>query len=619
MNYLKFIILIIFILPTLLWSQNQQITVICTNDLHGALEPLSPDWADDNLVGGINYVSGYVNVMKGENPDGWLLLDAGDVFAGTFISYAFRGRSVIDCYNVMGYNAIAVGNHEFDWGVDTLVARINDSNCPFLAANIVYKENDQAVEWAKPYTIVTRNNIKIGIIGLANERTSTLTNPVNVTELEFTDAYAAAVQYADSVEAKGATLIIILAHIGGYQDYFGEIGELANQLDPNRFDLIIGGHVHSRLDDIINGIPVLENYANSIAIGRIDFWVDPGSGEVVSFDMNEYPTFTYHTYGGQPAEYHNHEIVPDSEVDQIYQSYKSQLDAIQNQVIGHASIAIGYANGPEWPIGNLITDAVRACSELPENVPRLDFAMTNNGSIRTDFPEGPITYGKIFQVFPFDNYLVILPLRGDQLEEIIEDMLCQTTPGNQISGCNIVFDPTKPDGSRVDLDDITNWRTGTPIHADSTYYLAVPDYLYNVNTLMQEIPRIDTPHLYRELIVNYIAANSPLSVEVEGRISMVTVVHDDRYTKPESFRLEQNYPNPFNPKTSISWQLAVGSDVELSIYNILGEKVVTLISGEQKAGFYTIEWDAGHLSSGVYYYILKAGGFQDVKKMVLVR
>jgi hypothetical protein len=89
--------------------------------------------------------------------------------------------------------------------------------------------------------------------------------------------------------------------------------------------------------------------------------------------------------------------------------------------------------------------------------------------------------------------------------------------------------------------------------------------------------------------------------------------------KLETYYLHQNYPNPFNPSTVISWQLTVGNHVELSVYNLLGQKVATLVSGKQKAGFHTVEWDAGHLSSGVYYYMIKVGAWSDVKKMLLLQ
>ena len=88
---------------------------------------------------------------------------------------------------------------------------------------------------------------------------------------------------------------------------------------------------------------------------------------------------------------------------------------------------------------------------------------------------------------------------------------------------------------------------------------------------------------------------------------------------PHEFKLAQNYPNPFNPSTVISWQLAVGSDVELSVYNLLGQRVTTLVSERQQAGYHQVEWHAGQMASGVYYYLIKAGEFQDVRKMVLLR
>jgi hypothetical protein len=98
-----------------------------------------------------------------------------------------------------------------------------------------------------------------------------------------------------------------------------------------------------------------------------------------------------------------------------------------------------------------------------------------------------------------------------------------------------------------------------------------------------------------------------------------TSVNEKQHAKPTVFFLEQNYPNPFNPKTVIRYQLSAVSDVQLSIYNTLGEKVADLVSKKQAAGFYTVEWEAGNLPSGIYYYHLKAGNFQDVKKMMLLK
>jgi len=99
----------------------------------------------------------------------------------------------------------------------------------------------------------------------------------------------------------------------------------------------------------------------------------------------------------------------------------------------------------------------------------------------------------------------------------------------------------------------------------------------------------------------------------------ISSVEDSDISDPSSFKLEQNYPNPFNPSTMINYQLSMNNEVDLSIYNLLGQKVATLVSKKQAAGSYQVEWDASAYASGVYYYVLKAGEFRDVKKMVYLK
>lgn len=99
----------------------------------------------------------------------------------------------------------------------------------------------------------------------------------------------------------------------------------------------------------------------------------------------------------------------------------------------------------------------------------------------------------------------------------------------------------------------------------------------------------------------------------------LTALEELTNSYPTSFVLNQNYPNPFNPETVLSWQLAVGTEVDVSVYNVIGQKVTTLVSERQKAGYHQVEWDASGFASGVYFYILKAGEFHDVKKMVLLK
>ncbi len=114
------------------------------------------------------------------------------------------------------------------------------------------------------------------------------------------------------------------------------------------------------------------------------------------------------------------------------------------------------------------------------------------------------------------------------------------------------------------------------------------------------------PELWDELRSRYLVAD-------------VEDIQNSDPSGPHEFKLAQNYPNPFNPRTVISWRLAVDSDVELIVYNLHGQKVATLIAERQQAGYHQVEWHAGRLASGVYYYMIKAGDFQNVRKMVLLQ
>ena len=96
-------------------------------------------------------------------------------------------------------------------------------------------------------------------------------------------------------------------------------------------------------------------------------------------------------------------------------------------------------------------------------------------------------------------------------------------------------------------------------------------------------------------------------------------IEDEPLSRLQTFSLNQNYPNPFNPTTMINYQLPMTSDVELSVYNLLGQKIATLVNESQRAGNHQVGWDASNQASGVYYYQIRAGEFQDVKKMILIR
>lgn len=542
------LLLLTLVLPPVALAQDpdlRTVTVVSTNDFHGALVGSVPSFSTyGDMVGGADWLAGYLNIVREENPDGVLYLDAGDMMQGTLISNYFYGASTIEAFNHMGLAAMTIGNHEFDWGQEVLQERYDQANFPFLGANIFYKKKNGNPDhghggrphWAKPYIVREVNGIKVGIIGIANPETPSITNPVNVANLMFTDPVQAVYDVLSEAEAEGATMIVVDAHLGGFYNSAthsveGEIVDLACGLDPDKVDLIVSGHTHSRLDDVICGIPVVQAYSSGTAFARVDFSVDAQTGEAVSYNMNSSATTTYQTYKGAPATYKRWDtgvrqtVVPDPEVQAIVNDYAAQIEAVKNEVIGHANAPLTRNSCGESVMGNWVTDIMRAYD------PAIDFAFTNSGGLRADLPTGDLTFGQVFEVMPFDNTLVTAAVNGEQLKAVLEagvgpgTKYCSATLAHgiiQVSGLKFDWDASQPAGSRV-----SNVRDydGNPIDLSTTatYTIAVNDFMANGGDGYPVLdPGGNTYELIRDLMVNWVKANSPFDPPaLTGRINSV--------------------------------------------------------------------------------------------------
>jgi 2',3'-cyclic-nucleotide 2'-phosphodiesterase (5'-nucleotidase family) len=519
------------------------VTVVSTNDLHGALVGSVQSFSHGDMVGGADWVAGYLNIVRQENPDGVLYLDAGDMMQGTLISNYFYGASTIDAFNHMGLAAMTIGNHEFDWGQEVLQERYDQADFPFLGANIFYKKKNGNPDyghggrphWAKPYIVREVNGIKVGIIGIANPETPSITNPTNVANLMFTDPVQAVYNVLPEAEAEGATMIVVDAHLGGFYNsdthsVEGEITDLACGLDPDKVDLIISGHTHSRLDDVICGIPVVQAYSSGTAFARVDFSVDAQTGEAVSYNMNSSPITTYQTYYGNPATYQRWdtgeqvEVVPDPEVQAIVNTYAEQIDALKNEVIGYTTAPLSRNSCGESVMGDWVTDIMRAYD------PSIDFAFTNSGGLRVDLNAGDITFGQVFEVMPFDNTLVTATVNGEQLKKVLEEGV---GPGTkycggtllhgiiQVSGLKFDWDASQPLYNRVSN---VRYYDDTPVDLSptATYTIAVNDFMASGGDDYPTLPTLSQNNTYtiiRDIMVDWVKANSPFDPPaLSGRI-----------------------------------------------------------------------------------------------------
>jgi len=284
-------------------SSTLTISVIATSDLHGGVLPRGNR-------GGLALLGGYVrNVRAARMQDGGgvLLVDSGDMFQGTLESNLNEGAAVVAAYNALGYTAAAIGNHEFDYGPagpaetaqktgedprGALKARAASARFPFLGANTVDDATGQPVAWTnvKPSTVVNVRGVQVGLIGVTTPDTPALTIGANVVGLTFAPLVPVITREATALRARGATVVIVLAHVGGRCtkfddpenlsscDQMAEIVNVARQLPTGLVDMISAGHAHQAMAQDIAGIAVVEAYSAGRSFSRVDMTVNRASG-----------------------------------------------------------------------------------------------------------------------------------------------------------------------------------------------------------------------------------------------------------------------------------------------------------------------------------------------------
>ncbi|WP_082235143.1 bifunctional metallophosphatase/5'-nucleotidase [Halobacillus massiliensis] len=469
------------------------IDILSTNDVHGNLEQNTSEQGGMPLVGGI------VDDFRSVNDDGTIVVDAGDSMQGTLISNAFEGLSTIETMNAIDYDVSAIGNHEFDWGIDVLRDRIEDAEFPFLAANIFEEETGDRPEWAEPYTMIEIGDYKVGILGFSTTETPESTLSTHVEGLEFLDPAPISEELSAELKEKGADIVMVNSHLPGWQEPSGQImGELADfaAAENGIVDALVGGHSHERVAGHVNEIPVVEAERYTRAMGHIQLFVDRKTKEVYHSEVD-----LLETYAPLAGE--------NKEVRQIVNNYNAQVEEVKNEVVATTEGPITrdrkYGNLGVSKLGNMITDAMRERAEA-------DIAFQNSGGIRTDIDAGEITYGEVFEVLPFDNYNVTAEMTGEQIKDILEGPAEDDWNFMQIqfSGMNVVYDPSQSDGERVTS--IELWD-GTPVYEkgetiDGTFTVVTNNFLSTGSGdgyyTFGEVEWEADPDFQRELFADYL-------------------------------------------------------------------------------------------------------------------
>jgi|KBSSwiStaDraftv2_1062776.scaffolds.fasta_scaffold02281_4 5'-nucleotidase len=544
-------------------SSTLTISVIATSDLHGGVLPRGNR-------GGLALLGGYVrNVRAARMQDGGgvLLVDSGDMFQGTLESNLNEGAAVVAAYNALGYTAAAIGNHEFDYGPagpaetaqktgedprGALKARAASARFPFLGANTVDDATGQPVAWTnvKPSTVVNVRGVQVGLIGVTTPDTPALTIGANVVGLTFAPLVPVITREATALRARGATVVIVLAHVGGRCtkfddpenlsscDQMAEIVQVARQLTPGLVDVIAAGHTHQAMAHDVGGIAIVEAYSTGRSFSRVDLTVNRSTRTLAGKRI--FPTQDLcgredpatHTCDPSavrpaalvPARYENRLVRPDATAAAAIAPAVRKALAVKNQPVP-VSLETPFARGDqqsETAIADLVADGTLA------STPGADVALNNGGSLRIDLPAGPLTYGSIYELYPFDNRIVTLRLTGDQLTRIIAYNLERKVPPFEllpIAGFKV---DARCDGNmlRVTL----TRSSGVPIRADERVTVATSDFIAGGGDgivapagALGEITTVDGAPLLREALVAWLRNRG-------GRM------HENQFVSPEHRR-----------------------------------------------------------------------------------
>jgi 5'-nucleotidase / UDP-sugar diphosphatase len=416
-----------------------EVTILYTNDFHSAFEPIPASWLPGTpLMGGAAHLAALVEQERASARTSFLL-DSGDMFTGT-VSRLTEGEALLEMMMLMRYDAMSAGNHEFDYGWQAFDRGITRVPFPILCCNIRHKPS--GARFTRPYTILERNGVRLGVIGVMGLKAATRTiMPSKVAELEFTDPVA---ESAACLKALRGTVdvVVMLAHQGlpgPMQSDAEHDPDVQRPLDEDLafcaavpgIDVYIAAHSHHGLEDPIihpdTKTIVTQTYGYGTRLGRIRLAV---TGRTVT------------GHDVQLLKVWSDRVAPSAAVEARIAHYRRAIASQIGEPFGRASQRLTRKYHKESPLGSFCADAMRARAGS-------DVAITNAGGLRADLPAGPIDRARVLDVLPFLNDSVTLDLDGGALKAVLEQGFSLEAGMAQVSGLKAQYDLSRAVGARL--------------------------------------------------------------------------------------------------------------------------------------------------------------------------
>lgn len=534
----KYLILAVLLLAlSLAAAEDLRLDVIWSNDVHGGIDRaqatfMNPEFPPQ-LGGGASAATLIKQIRSWQSPRRQsILVDAGDFFQGRPVGTVTHGRAVIDFMNYIGYDAMTIGNHEFDILQDDLISTLELAEFPILTCNVIDERTGKVPHYAVPYIILERMGMRIGILGFTTTDTEKMSFPENIKHIKFLDEKESVTKYVKILrEEEKVDILIVVGHAGLPYDvestFLSRYDAQGNRRNERRtahwgwdaqeiarevegIDLLIGGHMHRGVPkpwiDPVTHTMVIQGYAYGSNLGLITLTIDPETKTVTGYES---PAIRE----GSMITLFEDQFIPDPEAMEMIEAQVAIAEEGMDEIVGYAGVHLSRTNvDAQSPMGNTIVEAMKFRVGA-------DFSFLNLGGVRAEIKSGPVTYRHIFDVMPFDNMVVSFTCDGEFLRRIIETRVEGGRAGLIVAGANVVYSKKRPNFDRV-----TSLKIGgQPWDPNKIYTVVTTDFLMQGNAglnLLMQVPEENiTYHQInlRDAIVHYFKENSPVRTRIDDR------------------------------------------------------------------------------------------------------
>lgn len=436
-----------------------KLSFVHVNDTHGIVEPLfDPQISDTSEVGGLAQMNAVIAQEKAKNPEGTLVVHAGDHAEGSMISYLSEGRVIHDATRGV-FDAQIPGNHDHAWGQGAMHALLDDLGSPTLCANVTGPDG-QPIEGFQPYHIFERNGVKIGVLGLNTPEVPHYVAEEKLEGLTFHDPIKTTLDYLPKLKEAGVEVFVVASHLGFVQPEddmasdvkLAEAAAARRQADPDfpKLDLIIGAHTHHKLDHghKVGDTLIVQAEALTKHVGVAELTYDPARRQVVAAEARLIPVIA-------------DEVEPDPGTQAILAPYLAQAKEQGARVMGQAVEPLQHAHREAAKLNQIHADSLLEGTDA-------EIVVCNSRTLRADVPAGDVTYAQLYSALPFtEDGAVTLTATGAMVRRQIEEGITDRARELAVpAGLKYSYDPARPEGERVVSLTLAD---GTPLEDDREY------------------------------------------------------------------------------------------------------------------------------------------------------